>query len=90
SQSDSSSIESSNLFDSDTYDSNLADISKLMAEPTELVDTDEENKETGETGESSQPIPPQPKVSNPSNGPWFTFDDIPRIKWPARFQEFSA
>ncbi|KAH9780744.1 hypothetical protein KPL71_008201 [Citrus sinensis] len=26
----------------------------------------------------------------PSNGPWFTFDDIPRVKWPAIFQEFSA
>ncbi|KAH9792634.1 hypothetical protein KPL71_004206 [Citrus sinensis] len=47
SQSDSSSIESSNLSDSDTSDSNLTDISKLlMAEPTELVDTDEENQET--------------------------------------------
>ena len=26
----------------------------------------------------------------PSNGPWFTFDDIPKVKWPVRFQEFSA
>lgn len=26
----------------------------------------------------------------PSNGPWFTFDDIPKAKWPIRFQEFSA
>ena len=26
----------------------------------------------------------------PSNNPWFTFDDIPKVKWPARFQEFFA
>ena len=26
----------------------------------------------------------------PSNGPWFTFDDIPKVKWPVRFQGFSA
>ncbi|KAK9222240.1 hypothetical protein WN944_010674 [Citrus x changshan-huyou] len=77
SQSDSSSIKSSDLSYSDTFDSNLADISKLlMAEPTEqsgatdlgprteLVDTDEENQETGETSESSQPIPPHPKVQH--------------------------
>ncbi|KAK9232920.1 hypothetical protein WN943_023168 [Citrus x changshan-huyou] len=57
---------------------------------TEPVDTDEENQETGETGESSQSIPPQPKVSKPSNGPWFTFDDIPPTKWRERLQELSA
>ena len=90
SQSDSSSIESSDLSDSHTSDSNLVDISKLfMVESTEQsgatdtgprtepVDTDKENHETDE---SSQSIPPQPKVSKPSNGPWFTFDDIPPIK----------
>ena len=47
---------------------------------TEHVDTDEKNQDTGETGESSQSIPPQPKVSKPSNGSWFTFDDIPPKK----------
>ncbi|KAH9801842.1 hypothetical protein KPL71_001175 [Citrus sinensis] len=102
SQLDSSSIESSDLSNSDTSNSNLADISKLlMAEPTEQsgatdpgprtepVDTDEENQETSETGESSQSMPPQPKVSKPSNGPWFTFDDIPPTKWRERLQELS-
>ena len=57
---------------------------------TEPVDTDEENQETSETGESSQSMPPQPKVSKPSNGPWFTFDDIPPTKWRERLQELSA
>ncbi|KAK9192894.1 hypothetical protein WN944_003587 [Citrus x changshan-huyou] len=100
SQSDSSSIESSDLSDSDTSDSNLADISKLlMAEPTEQsgatdigprtepVDIDKENHETGE---SSQSVPLLPKVSKPSNGLWFTFDDIPTTKWRERLQELSA
>ncbi|KAK9180785.1 hypothetical protein WN944_023920 [Citrus x changshan-huyou] len=103
SQSYSSSIESSDLSDLDTSDSNLADISKLLmvelteqfgaTDPslrTEPVDTDEENQKTSETGESSLSIPPQPKVSKPSNGPWFTFDDIPQTKWRERLQELSA
>ena len=93
SQSESSSIELSDLSDSDTSDLNLVDISKLlMAKPTqqsgatdpgprtEPIDTDEKNQETGETSEFSQSIPPHPKVSKLSNGPWFTFDDIPLIK----------
>ena len=26
----------------------------------------------------------------PSSASWFTFDDIPHHKWPARLQEFAA
>ena len=26
----------------------------------------------------------------PSNGSWFTIDDIPKVKWPIQFQEFST
>ena len=64
-----------------------------MAEPTEqssATDTDPRtepvdiDKENHETGKSSQSIPPQPKVSKPSNGHWFTFDDIPPTKWKER------
>lgn len=29
-------------------------------------------------------------ASKPSNGPWFTFDDILKSKWSARFKELSA
>ena len=54
---------------------------------TEPVDIDEENHETGE---SSQSVPLPPKVFKPSNGPWFTFDDIPTIKGRERIQELSA
>ncbi|KAH9792669.1 hypothetical protein KPL71_004225 [Citrus sinensis] len=58
--------------------------------PSQSDSSSIENQETGETGESSQSIPPQPKVSKPSNGPWFTFDDIPPTKWRERLQELSA
>ena len=38
---------------------------------------------------NTNPTPHQENSSfKPSNSPWFTFDDIPRVKWPARFQEF--
>ncbi|KAH9705002.1 Endonuclease [Citrus sinensis] len=33
--------------------------------------------------------PTTSSYDNP-NGPWFSFDDIPKLKWPVRFQEFSA
>ena len=47
---------------------------------TEPVNTDDENHETGESSQTIPPQPSQPKVSKPSNGPWFTFDDIPPTK----------
>ena len=35
--------------------------------------------------------PPIPNHSTkPSSASWFTFDDIPRHKWSARLQEFTA
>lgn len=68
-----------------------------MTEPTEtteptieVVDNDDEQETTRETGESSHFVPPQPKVPKPSNGPWFTFDDILITKWRERLQELSA
>ncbi|KAH9744194.1 hypothetical protein KPL70_003586 [Citrus sinensis] len=79
--SEESSKESSFSSDSEV---DLADISKLlMVQPS-----------TGSNDLSpSSPPPTTPSHDNPpkpSNGPWFTFDDIPKIKWPVRFQEFSA
>ena len=48
----------------------------------------------------TSPIEPEPEPSMPPPTPdhstkspsasWFTFDDIPRHKWPARLQEFAA
>ena len=42
-----------------------------------------------------EPVPPMPPPTHdhstkPSSASWFTFDDIPRHKWPARLQEFTA
>ena len=96
--SSSESDSTSSIIELDTSDSNLADISKLLiAEPTEttehtteVIDSDDEPQITHETGESSHSVPPRPKVPKPSNGPWFTFDDIPIIKWRERLQELSA
>ena len=42
-------------------------------------------------GSQTEPAPPVPENSSkPSSSPWFTFDDIPRHKWQARHQEFTA
>ncbi|KAH9769356.1 hypothetical protein KPL71_011966 [Citrus sinensis] len=43
----------------------------------------------------TEPVPPMPPPihdhsTKPSSASWFTFDDIPRHKWPARLQEFAA
>ncbi|KAH9763336.1 hypothetical protein KPL70_001131 [Citrus sinensis] len=46
-----------------------------------------------EPTESSTHQPPQPQAQNsykPSNGPWFTFDDIPTVKWREKLSEMSA
>ena len=37
-----------------------------------------------------QPQPHAQTSHRPSNGPWFTFDDIPSSKWRERVQEMSA
>ena len=57
---------------------------------TEVIDSDDEPQTAHETGESSHSVPPQPKVPKPSNGPSFTFDDIPITKWREILQELSA
>ena len=40
--------------------------------------------------EPSMPPPVPDHSTKPSSASWFTFDDIPRHKWPARLQEFTA
>ncbi|GAY66328.1 hypothetical protein CUMW_247850 [Citrus unshiu] len=51
--------------------------------PTPIIEeADSDRIPTASRQENSSP--------KPSNNPWFTFDDIPKVKWPARFQEFSA
>ena len=62
-----------------------------MAQPEETEPTQPSQPESyfeipsdiDEPVESSTHQPPQPQAQNtykPSNGPWFTFDDIPTVK----------
>ena len=56
---------------------------------------DESDDDNGDQGSSqTEPIPPNPPAPEISFKPyltqWFTFDDIPRHKWPTRHQEFAA
>ncbi|KAH9698077.1 hypothetical protein KPL71_023870 [Citrus sinensis] len=83
--------------------SEYADITSiLMATKTEDPSTstatpivedsssDTENKASPTEPEPSMPPPVLDHSTKPSSASWFTFDDIPRHKWPARLQEFSA
>ncbi|KAH9763380.1 hypothetical protein KPL70_001148 [Citrus sinensis] len=55
------------------------------------LDIDQEMPESSAT---NQPPPAQAQTSPPnqksSNGPWFTFDDLPSHKWRDRLNEMSA
>ncbi|KAH9780659.1 hypothetical protein KPL71_008162 [Citrus sinensis] len=46
-------------------------------------------EEIPESSTTNQP-PPAQNSQKPSNGPWFTFDDIPSSKWRERLTEMSA
>ena len=104
SSSEDSSSSSSYEQSSSDSESQYADISGLlMVQPstkteepstsTPIVDeSDDENQDQGSS--QTEPIPPNPPApetsSKPSSTQWFTFDDIPHHKWPARHQEFST
>ena len=65
-------------------------------EPSTSTPVVEESNDENEGQDNSQtelilPNPPAPEPSSkPSSTQWFTFDDIPRHKWLARHQEFTA
>ncbi|KAH9763365.1 hypothetical protein KPL70_001143 [Citrus sinensis] len=79
-----------------------ADITKiLMAQPDQgqtshtepYVDIPSEvEEEMPESSATNQPSPaqPNPPSQKSSNGPWFTFDDLPSHKWRDRLNEMSA
>ncbi|KAH9671188.1 hypothetical protein KPL70_017263 [Citrus sinensis] len=85
-----SSKESSLSSDSEA---DLADISKLLmvqpstgsndlspsSHPLTTLIVEEAKSDTNPTA------PSHDNPLKPSNGPWFTFDDIPKVKWPVRF-----
>ncbi|KAH9686096.1 hypothetical protein KPL70_014224 [Citrus sinensis] len=56
-------------------------------------ESDEESENRNQDSSQTEPVPPSSaseSSSKPSSTPWFTFNDIPRHKWPARYQEFAA
>ena len=67
------------------------DPSALTATPIiEESSSDAENQAAPTEPEPSMPLPISNHSTKPFSASWFTFDDIPRHKWPARLQEFAA
>ncbi|KAH9752102.1 hypothetical protein KPL71_014562 [Citrus sinensis] len=52
--------------------------------------SDDEHKASHTKLVPPMPPPAHDHSTKPSSASWFTFDDIPRHKWPARLQEFTA
>ncbi|KAH9734768.1 hypothetical protein KPL71_017493 [Citrus sinensis] len=52
--------------------------------------SDAKNKASPTEPEPLMPPPIPDHSTKPSSASWFTFDDIPCHKWPARHQEFTA
>ena len=77
-----------------------ADITKLLmaqleetapAQPESYFEIPSDVDEPTESSATNQQPPPQAQTSHkPSNGPWFTFNDLPSSKWRERVQEMSA
>ncbi|KAH9698016.1 hypothetical protein KPL71_023838 [Citrus sinensis] len=100
----SSSSSTNSVGTSTDSESEYADITSiLMATKTEYPSTsttttpivedsssDAENKASPTESEPSMPPPVPDHSTKPSSASWFTFDDIPRHKWPAQLQEFTA
>ena len=71
----------------------LADVSKLLMVQPSTGSNDPSSSSPPQTPiVDTNPTTPHQENSftKPSNSPWFTLDDIPKVKWLARFQEFSA
>ncbi|KAH9792718.1 hypothetical protein KPL71_004246 [Citrus sinensis] len=96
-----SSLESS--ISSSDSEKSFADITRiLMAQPEETepaqssrtnpffeIPSDIEEDPPEESSAPNRPAQPQ-NDHKPSNGPWFTFDDIPAAKWRDRLSEMAA
>ncbi|KAH9792654.1 hypothetical protein KPL71_004216 [Citrus sinensis] len=103
SESHSSSSSTNSTSTSTDSESEYADITSiLMATKTEdpsaststpIVEDSSSNDE--HKASHTKPVPPMPPPAHdhstkPSSVSWFTFDDIPRHRWPTRLQEFAA
>ncbi|KAH9744254.1 hypothetical protein KPL70_003622 [Citrus sinensis] len=61
------------------------------AHPESYFEIPSDVDEPAESSATNQQPQPHAQTSHiPSNGPWFTFDDIPSSKWRERVQEMSA
>ena len=93
--SDESSKESSLSSDSEV---SLANISKLLVVQPSTGSNDLSPSSPPPTtpiveeaeSDTNPTTPFHENPPKPPNGSWFTFGDIPKVKWPIRFQEFSA
>ena len=56
----------------------------------EDISSDDEHKASHTESVPPMPPPAHDHSTKPSSTSWFTFDDIPRHKWPARLQEFAV
>ncbi|KAH9769355.1 hypothetical protein KPL71_011965 [Citrus sinensis] len=56
----------------------------------EVSSSDAENQAAPTELEPSMPPPVPNHSTKPSSASWFTFDDIPRHKWPTHLQEFTT
>ncbi|KAH9671297.1 hypothetical protein KPL70_017319 [Citrus sinensis] len=85
------------------FESEYTDITSiLMATKTEdpsaststpiVEDSSSDDEHKASHTELVPPMPPpaHDHSTKPSSASWFTFDDIPHHKWPARLQEFAA
>ncbi|XP_024039398.1 uncharacterized protein LOC112098030 [Citrus clementina] len=76
----------------------FVDVSKLfMAQPSTRSNDPSSSSPpqtpiVEEADSDTNPQAPHQENSSakPSNGLWFSFDDVPKVRWPTRFQEFSA
>ena len=97
SESEETSTDEESFSSSSNFEEDLADISRLlMVQPSTGSNKPSSSSPpqtpiVEEADYDTNPTPHQENSSSkPSNGPWFTFDNIPKMKWPGRFQEFSA
>ena len=99
----SSSSSTNSASTSTNFESEYADITSILMatkteDPSALTSTpiiedssfDDENKAS-----QTEPVPPMPPPApnhstKPSSASWFTFDDIPYHKRPAKLQEFAV
>ncbi|KAH9671342.1 transcription factor-like protein DPB [Citrus sinensis] len=85
------------LFFSDSK-ADLADISKLLMVQPSTGSNDPSLSSPPPTtpiveeveSDTNPTTPSHDNPPKPFNSPWFTFDDIPKVQWPVRFQEFSV